>query len=215
MLTIDHINDLATTLRGNYQKFDCFAWSRECDLPDPDNWLIQYTCNRDSGLLEQSNARVIANILAAHFEGEDISVESHGHWACGWVEGYAIRVHRLDWNGVDQEKDAKYTSAFLAWYEIENRLSSYPILDEDDYSSREYNACLDNIETEGRDLIKSEFNCQDWASEVYQWLSDNDSSEIENRDDQGAYPSEEAIALALHDLGKLDDEYLHLVADCE
>lgn len=70
----------------------------------------------------------------------------------------------------------------------------------------ETEATIRNIMDIGRNLVKDgapEF----WAYDVYQELPD---AEIENRDDQGGYPSEEAVALALKNLDLLDEEYAEL-----
>ena len=40
-----------------------------------------------------------------------------------------------------------------------------------------------------------------WESEVYSWLSDKDCSEIENTDDRGGYPNEDALRRAFAALG--------------
>ena len=53
------LNDAAHAAAGNWQRFDCFAWFRQSELKRPDDWSVIYTHNRDSGLLDQSNAAVI------------------------------------------------------------------------------------------------------------------------------------------------------------
>ena len=55
-------NDVdAKEAAGNWREFDCFAWF---DQPaDADNWTIVYTSNRDSGLIDQSNAAAIDKVL--------------------------------------------------------------------------------------------------------------------------------------------------------
>lgn len=83
----DHIEDYAKQLRGNWQKFECFVWFGEQDVPDPENWTIVYTSHRDSGLIGQSNASAIAKALKPFLENEpeNIHEESHTHWAVGHV----------------------------------------------------------------------------------------------------------------------------------
>ena len=56
--TLD-IDEAAKKAAANWQKFDSFIWFRDRDLDDADKWAIIYTHNRDSGLLDQSNASVI------------------------------------------------------------------------------------------------------------------------------------------------------------
>ncbi|RKX66591.1 MAG: hypothetical protein DRP42_02875, partial [Tenericutes bacterium] len=53
------------------------------------------------------------------------------------------------------------------------------------------------------DLIDSDV---DWCADVFSWLWDNDQTELENNDDQGAYPSEDSCKIALYALGYLDPE---------
>ena len=80
-------------------------------------------------------------------------------------------------------------------------MDDYPILDESDYSNREYEATLSNL-TDAVWRLKNEFDLPEgWECEVYSWLSDHDSSQVENRDDQGGYPSEEALKAAFEALG--------------
>ena len=95
----------------------------------------------------------------------------------------------------------KVTEAFERYHELAERMDEYPILDEVDYSEREYEATLENIE-DAAWRLKNEFDLpESWEGEVYDWLSNNESSEIENTDDQGGYPSEEALRRAFDSLG--------------
>ena len=90
------LEDAAKEAAGNWQKFESFCWYRESEIEDPDNWAIIYTSNRDSGLLDQSNAEAIAEAMEPFSETDDPDVvfESHNHWACGHVDGFSIRVYR-------------------------------------------------------------------------------------------------------------------------
>ena len=182
------LEDAAKEAAGNWQEFTCFVWSRDSEIPDPENWAIVYTHNRDSGLLDQSNADAIAKVMEPFTDGDDPDVvfESHDHWAVGHVDGFSIRVFR---NG-------EITAAFKAYHELAERLADYPILDEEDYSNREYEATLDNI-TDAAWRVKHEYKLPEgWESEVNSWLSDNRPGSVENRDDQGGYPEEEALRAA-------------------
>lgn len=203
MHVADHVEDYAKKLRGNWMKFECFVWSGERDVPDPENWTIVYVSGRNSGLLTESNAAAISKALTPFLEDEqeDISEQSHSHWAVGYLDGYAIRVHPLNEEGIPIVNE--YTPAFQKWCELELALENYPVLNEDDYCQRETEATIRNIMEIGCDMVKegvSEF----WANDVYSKLPD---CEIENIDDQGGWPSEEAVAQALRTLGMLDEEY--------
>ena len=178
---------------GNWQEFDCFSWDRSNDIEDTDQFCLVYTHNRDSGLLDQSNAEAIAEAMKPFLDREpcDVMEEHHNHWAVGWVDGYAIRVYRR----------GRITKAFRTWHDLQSRLADYPILDEDDYSTRAYEATLENIADSARRLKRDYDLPSDWAFEVYRWLSDHDCSEIENDDDRGGYPSEEWVRRAFTALG--------------
>lgn len=124
--------------------------------------------------------------------------EHHNHWAVGWVDGYAIRVYR----------DGEVTDAFRTYHELSCRLADYPILNEEDYSSREYEATISNI-TDAAWRVKRDYDLpEDWEREVFSWLWDHDQREIENTDDRGGYPSEDALRRAFDGLSyeKIEDE---------
>jgi hypothetical protein len=194
------VEGTAEELAGNHRRFDSFAWHAEPD--DGENWAVIYTHHRDSGILDQSNANAIENALSP-FE-EDAVSESHSHWAVGHVDGYALRVYR----------GSEITKAFRTYCEHMAALADYPVLDEEDYSRREYESALESIEQEGGRMVKDDAG--DWASRVYSLLSDNEADwphELENRDDQGAYPSRESIRAALFELDLLDAVYTVRIGD--
>lgn len=186
------LEDAAHDILGNWKRFQCFCWCRD-DIDDADNWSIIYTHNRDSGLLDLSNAGVIAAALEPFTDGDDpdVVMESHNHWAVGHVDGFSIRVFR----------DGQVTDAFRKYHELAESMANYPVLDESDYSNREYEATVANI-ADAAWRLKDDFELpEDWQYEVYGWLSDNDPGEIENRDDQGGYPSEASLQKAFTALG--------------
>ena len=116
----------AQAAAGNWRKFDSFAWHRRPD--DAETWAIFYTHHRDSGILDQSNAAAIETALTPFTEGDDVVFESHFHWAVGHIDGFSIRVYRR----------GQITEAFEAYHGLAERLANYGVLDESDYSSREY-----------------------------------------------------------------------------
>ncbi len=121
----EHVADLAAKLAGNHRKFESFGWSERPE--DDQQWCIVYTSNRDANALTRSNARVIAKALDA-FSEDDCRAESHSHWACGHVDGYAIRVYDAAGN---------VTPAFTAYAELVIALEDYPVLDDEDFSAEE------------------------------------------------------------------------------
>jgi hypothetical protein len=188
--TLGTLEETAKEAAGNWQDFDCFSWDRSSELKDADQFCLVYTINRDSGLLDQSNAEAVAEAMRPFWD-RDVLEEHHTHWAVGWVDGYAIRVYRR----------GRITKAFRTYYELQQRLADYPILDEDDYLARVFEATLANI-TDSAWRLKREYNLpSDWAFQTYRWLSDHDCSEIENDDDRGGYPSELWLQRAFDGLG--------------
>jgi hypothetical protein len=162
-------------------------------LEDACNWLVWYTSNRDSCLLDQSNEQAIMERLQPFSEGDnpDLVFERHDHWAVGYCDGFSIRAFSVD---------AEVSPAFQEFCRIQEELDNYPVLDESDYSEREFEATLENHRNE---LWRLKDNLPEgWEGEVYGWFDDNGQSQFtENRDDQGGYAPEEEIIKALKELG--------------
>lgn len=187
------LGDAASESAGNWQRFDSFCWFRRDEVEDPENWAIFYTRHRDSGLLDQSNAAAIAKEMTPFTDGDDPDVvfESHNHWAVGHIDGFSLRVFRND----------KITDAFMKYHKLAERLADYPVLDEEDYSQREFDATIENL-TDAIWRLKDEYDLpQDWESDVFDWLSNNNCGAIENVDDQGGYPDEDELQQAFDALG--------------
>ena len=117
---------------GNWAGFKDFSWHLASELDSPGDWCIAYTRHRDSGLLDQSNAAAMEREMHPFTEGDDPDVvaEHHHHWAVGWIEGFSIRVFR----------DGQITAAFAHYHELAQRLNDYAVLDDEDYSRRQYEA---------------------------------------------------------------------------
>lgn len=178
---------------GNWATFRDFSWHRASELDSPGDWYITYTHHRDSGLLDQSNAAAIEQALQPFTEGDDPDVvaEHHHHWGVGWIEGWSIRVFH---NG-------SITEAFRAYHELAQRLDDYPILDDEDYSRRQYDATLDNF-ADAVWRLKDQYDLpQDWECAVYEWFSEHDCAAIEDSGDRGVYPTERQLRVAFDDLG--------------
>ena len=189
--TID-LEEAAQKVAGNWKHFDSFVWFRDREIDDADQWAVIYTNNRDSGLLDRSNASVIAKTLESFTEGDDpdVVMESHHHWAVGHVDGFSIRVF----------SHGEITEAFTKYHELAERMSDYPILDESDYSNREYEATIANIQ-EAAWQLKHEFDLPEgWVGQAYEWLSEHRPNEIDNRDGQGGCPKEDELRAAFQAL---------------
>lgn len=150
MSPLDHAEDLAAKLIGNHRKFEAFGWGARPE--DDENWTIVYTHNRDSDALDRSNAHVIAKALA-DFPETDVRAERHGHWAVGWVEGFAIRV---------RNDKGELTPAFLAYAELATALKDYPILDESHFSELETEEALATWENCYSDRERLEYIRKHW-----------------------------------------------------
>lgn len=185
----------AKELAGNWLKFECFCWHRRHDLPDAANWLIYYTSSPQSGLIEESNQKVMTDRLTKYAEGDDpdLAFEEHSHWVVNSLTGISLRVFQAD---------GTITNAFREFCRIQEAIDGYPILDEQDYSDREYEATLGNYRNE---MWQSRGELPDgWEGEVYDWFRDNGhDSFTENRDDQGGWAPREAITNALRHVGRL------------
>lgn len=87
--------------------------------------------HRDSDLLTESNFECALECLGG--ESETVKVVREGHWAVGWVEWIAI--HESDTKALELASD------------MIDSLNSYPALNEDDWSQREYEAAQDYWES--------------------------------------------------------------------
>jgi hypothetical protein len=188
------LEEAAHKAAGNWQDFDSFVWWRARELDDAENHAVIYTHHRDSGILDQSNAAVIAKALEPYTDGDDpdVTPETHNHWAVGWISGFAIRVF---------QQDGEITDAFRCYHELSERMENYPILDESDYSDRECEATIANIGQAAWRLRKEYKLPDDWQSEVFSWFSDHNQSAVENVDDQGGWPEEDDLKAAFSALG--------------
>ncbi len=197
MATITHLGELtleeaAQQSAGNWRTWECFVWWRDEDLESPEDWMIHYTHHRDSGLLDQSNALQIRKSILPFLDGDDpdVVMESHSHFLVGHINGFSLRVYR----------EGQITEAFRTFHQQMESLVEYPILDEQDYSNREYEATIQNI-LDAASQLKQEYNLpNEWQYDVHSWLSDHEPSEIENMSDQGGYPSEESLRRAMEAL---------------
>ena len=174
----------AALTAGNWREFGSFCWLTE--PANADDFAVVYTRHRDSGLLDQSNAAVIARELAPYFGTGDCEPLRNSHWAVGWIDGYLIRPG---------------STAAEVYENLMEQIDDYPILDEADYSDRETEATFENINEAAWSLRRKYDLPADWQSDVYEWLSNNDDSQLENADDQGGCPSEESLIAAFTALG--------------
>ena len=193
----DHVEDYAKKSANNWKKFESFMlW--EHPFPEGVEWALLYTHNRDSTILDQSNSAVIKKAMDEFLNKGDIVESESSHWAVGWVAGYAIRVY---------DDEGNITPAFTKFAEMQLAKDDYPVLDESDYSEREWEATHDNIENEGRQYLKDN-PPEDWVYQLVQWWDAHDSGALESSEDQGAWPSEEQFKKAMEATGMLSPEFM-------
>ena len=188
------LEEAAKEAAGNWARWDSFAWFRDSELERPEDWFIYYGHHRESGLLDQSNSTQISKALKPFIDADAPNVieEDHSHWAVGWIKGWSVRVYR---NG-------QITEAFKVLHGLLERLSNYSILCEHHYSEMELEATWENIPLAAAG-IKDDYEDlpDDWADQVYQWLSDNRCNALENVSDQGGWPDESDLQAAFDALG--------------
>jgi len=133
---------------------------------------------RDSDNLDNSNFETALTELGG--ESDTVKVICENHWAVGWVE----------WIGINESDDTVLQLAD----EMKDRLSDYPILNEDDYSQREWESYNDNVSQAVRDY------CNDKSLE----FTDEQRGEIADRIIQASnecgedtWPDEDEIYAAL------------------
>ena len=191
------LRQAAEELQGNWKKFDSFAWRR--DDVDQDRWGIVYTHNRDSGLLEQSNARAILEELKPFLEADDPDLyeEDHHHWACGWIKGYCIRPL----------KDDKVTDVFRKWLELKEQEQQGP-LNEEQYRQEQKEDALSSIEHECESHIRSDRQAD--LEVVYEvihgWLVKNRPHALEPAEGGGVWPAFQHCLMAMLESNLLDPE---------
>ena len=121
------------------------------NLPDRQDWLVVIGRNRDSDCLANSNFDQALEMLGG--ESDDCEVHSFDHWACGWLEIIIINPN---------SECAKIAQ------EITDRLADYPVLNEEDYSEREFTMASDYWHgMRARERVQ-------WAVDArkrYHWLS--------------------------------------------
>lgn len=97
-------------------------------LPDRLDWFVApVSQTRDSDALTESNFACALRALGG--ESETVEVHRFGHWGPGWFEIILI----------DPTDDARVAVA----EDLAARLADYPVVNEDDFSRREYDRACD------------------------------------------------------------------------
>ncbi len=189
--------------RGNWKKFESFHWYND-EIEDKDNWGQYSLETRDSGILERSNSACIQKVMReADPEGQDYTIEQHGHWACGYVTVLCVRVYKPEvalqeaaekmGMRLVPEIEEPTTKAFRAFSELADSLESYPSLDDSGFSDMEYKAQEESIAS-NRNLAIDDVP-EGWEGKVFDWLWDNYQIAVESGNE--GYVNEEGVKKAL------------------
>lgn len=173
----------------------CFLSAYHPASQQPDQWVLgPVILHRDSGLLEQSNSRVLLRRLESLPEFEEVwEVHELGHWAVGWVKHLSFQLF--------DEGGTKPTAIYVWLREWFAKLEDYPLADEDDYSALECEATYENVKSAVSMYRYRYLGDRDLDHEaIHTWLQENTPNALDNRDDQGGWPSDEAIAQAVEAL---------------
>lgn len=141
----------------------CFDSSEAGFIPDRSDWLlVPVMQTRDSGPFALSNFATALERLGG--ESDNVEVHRFGHWGPGW---YEIIIVRPDSPAESIAED------------IEADLESYPLLDETDFSRREWEEYEEGWESYGardfrRELV-SAFDLSGTASESALGDADRDT----------------------------------------
>jgi len=192
----------AGMLAGNWLKFNDFSWyGRDDDEPRNDQAVhfVQHT--RDSAPLELSNSEAIqAELMKVDPEFQNWHMENHNHWACGWVEKAILFPYKPG--------GYKLTSAWLRFCELQQRLSDYPVLDDDAYYQKVQEDTVDpwlaeiartaeqfaNDELDYWDDITPDKVYSFLNDQGYQWDTIDDDSWVQASDEQGHSLDDESLA---------------------
>jgi hypothetical protein len=167
------------------------------DESDRLNWGTFVGRHRDSGLLDQSNWIVVTEDMEKRFP-DDVDLVRFGHWAVGWVEEMFVRI---------RDEHGRLTPAFEAAAIWKEKLDDYPIADEMHFSELEWDATMKNFQEVAHQYLK-EKPPKDWFGAMIEWFEHNEPNAFESVDDQGGYPDDDKMMLALYHAGALDEDYV-------
>ena len=121
MNNIEHAKELQQYKDWAPTRFDPNGLN--CEENEVCNWhVLPVSRNRDSGPFDESNFHAAVKMLGG--EGDHVRIHKFGHWGPGWFEIILI--------------DPDHEPTLEAAGSIVCALASYPLLDDEDYSEREY-----------------------------------------------------------------------------
>lgn len=154
-------------------------WGAITDYQD-NGWVLTFGRHRDSDLLEISNFETIEKQFEEKYEkNDDFRIEGSSHWAVGWTDQMMVRALQCnceDWEKADitTHPDSRskglrlwrchtcgldfgierVRQIFYDCLEIKNQLDDYPVLDEEDWSRREYEELMEYLEDEVSAIVR-------------------------------------------------------------
>ena len=197
---MQELSDFVPKNLGLWEKPSDFSTS-EHDLGD--HYVI-YSQNRDSNLLTKSNWDYIVKSLDSHecdYQGDEFYRISHFRDSfVGWSE--YIFIHK------------DHTDLLIIADEIMGRYADYPVLDDEDYSQREFEQFESNVKETVESFCKNGERNVDWSNkeyfEDYFVLKDSLAAEVSKRLEligrgvgyyESNYPRDSDIEDVLWDIG--------------
>lgn len=135
-------------------------------LTEQGDWLVApCSITRDSGHLDQSNwDQQLAALTEADPDANDHEIHRFGHWGPGWFEIVLVRPR---------------SKAESVVRDLGERLDDYPVLDEEDFSRREWEAYLAVWESgEGAKELAREMRKAGWSDCVTETVADGDADTV-------------------------------------
>lgn len=117
------LSEAVERYRGNWEKFESFAWFSQ--PADAGNWAILDLYHRDSPLIDRHNGQQVQRRMGKFFDAGrdgkngDAFYWDAAHWAVGYTKGVAVRVVGVD---------GMPTKAFRALHKMMQWLESHEVL---------------------------------------------------------------------------------------
>jgi len=193
-VTKEDVEALARETCGNWKKFESFGWHSKPE--DPGNWTIMYPCIKDSSITQTVNGEILCEEMQK-FE-DDVMVQSHKHWASGWLTALCVRVY-------EKKNPSKVTGAFKRLCEFMFTLhEDCTCLDEDRFNEACRAQSLDNIRWIVGDMVKDDAP-EDWPEKLLDKMLDEEE-ELQRSEDDSYWPEDELCVRYLKDLGLAKEE---------
>ena len=126
-----------------YSKFRPTQYDHHITVDEQENWLVApVSTNRDADMLAESNWETFLAGLKKFKAYEDYQVHNFGHWGPGWFEIVLLNP--------ENKKLIAYAES------VELALAKYPLLDEADYSNRQWEYCAQYISDNFPELSEAE-----------------------------------------------------------